>query len=132
MAERVIRTHGNWKRPRSSQILWCHSSIRGLEMADLCPDCGLDRELVGRVHRCIPRPVMYEFFVNMYSKYVRFASWFIKLRKFLIYTPREEFVKEAMEYIAITRLEGDYLEFGVFRGHTFVAAYHFAQRNNLS
>jgi O-methyltransferase len=75
---------------------------------------------------------MYEFFKNIYSKYVRFASWFIKLRKFLIYTPREEFIKEVMEYIAISGPEGDYLEFGVFRGHTFVAAYHFAQRNNLS
>jgi len=63
---------------------------------------------------------------------MRFASWFIELRKPFIYTPREEFIKEAMEYIAITRLEGDYMEFGVFQGRTFVPAYHFAQRNKLS
>ncbi len=78
-----------------------------------------------------PLTTMRQFFVNGLYKRVRFASWFIKFRKLFIYTPREEFIKEAMEYVAITRLEGDYLEFGVFQGRTFVPAYHFAQRNDL-
>src|SRR5438105_14023665 len=74
---------------------------------------------------------MFQFLMNVLHKHIRFASWFITLRTIFIYTPREEFIKEAMEYIAATRLGGDYLEFGVFKGRTFVPAYHFAQRNNL-
>ena len=78
-----------------------------------------------------PLSAMCRFFMDGLYKHVRFASWFIKFRKLFIYTPREEFIKETMECIAITRLEGDYLEFGVFQGRTFVPAYHFAQRNDL-
>lgn len=74
---------------------------------------------------------MGELLVNLLYRHVRFASWFVKLRKLFIYTPREEFIKNAMEYVAISGLKGDYLEFGVFQGNTFVPAYHFAQRNNL-
>jgi O-methyltransferase len=74
---------------------------------------------------------MFQSLISALHKYIRFASWFIKLRKIFSYTPREEFIREAMEYVAVTGLEGDYLEFGVFRGSTFVPAYHFAQRNNL-
>jgi O-methyltransferase len=74
---------------------------------------------------------MYQHLVNALYKHLRFASWFVELRKPFIYTPREEFIKETMEYIGITGVEGDYLEFGVFQGRTFVPAYHFAQRNNL-
>jgi hypothetical protein len=36
-----------------------------------------------------------------------------------------------MEYIARIKTEGDYFEFGLFRGRTFIAAYHFAQANKL-
>lgn len=69
--------------------------------------------------------------LNGVYKHVRFASWFTGLRKLFVYTPREEFIKTVMEYIAMTKLDGDYLEFGVFMGRSFVPAYHFAQRNNL-
>ena len=62
---------------------------------------------------------------------MRFASWFVRFRKLVVYTPREEFIRTVMEYVAMTRLEGDYLEFGVFLGRSFVPAYHFAQRNKL-
>jgi hypothetical protein len=74
---------------------------------------------------------MFQSLISALHKYIRFASWFIKLRKIFFYTPREEFIREAMEYVAVTGLEGDYLEFGVFQGRTFIPAYHFAQRNNL-
>jgi|KBSSwiStaDraftv2_1062776.scaffolds.fasta_scaffold66087_2 hypothetical protein len=74
---------------------------------------------------------MRKYLLNGVYKHVRFASWFTGLRKLFVYTPREEFIKTVMEYIAMTKLDGDYLEFGVFMGRSFVPAYHFAQRNNL-
>ena len=55
----------------------------------------------------------------------------MKLQKLFVHSAREEFIRSAMEYISVTGLEGDYLEFGLFRGLTFVPAYHFAQRNGL-
>jgi len=70
-------------------------------------------------------------FVNLLQRHVRFTPWYMKLQKLFVYTPREEFIRSAMEYISTTGLEGDYLEFGLFRGSSFVPAYHFAQRNKL-
>src|ERR1043165_5893392 len=74
---------------------------------------------------------MIQFFENRLYKHIRFAPWFMQYRKAFLYTQREEFIKQTMEYIATTKLEGDYLEFGVFEGRSFVAAHHLAQRNNL-
>jgi len=36
-----------------------------------------------------------------------------------------------MEFVAYSNLEGDYLEFGVFEGAHFTAAFHFARLNKL-
>lgn len=47
------------------------------------------------------------------------------------YTAREEILEVAMKFVAYEKLDGDYLEFGVFRGYTFVVAFHFAQANGL-
>lgn len=75
---------------------------------------------------------MLRFLASEFHKRIRFSSLLVGLRRLVLYTPREEFIREAMEYIAVTGVPGDYLEFGVFRGKTFVAAYHFAQKSNLS
>lgn len=40
-------------------------------------------------------------------------------------------LKTALRYILLSKLEGDYLEFGVFRGETLAAAFHLAARNKL-
>ena len=56
-------------------------------------------------------------------------SYFIDV---LTYTPREEMMKLAMEFATHSRLAGDYLEFGVNRGDSFVSAYYFAQRSGLT
>lgn len=69
--------------------------------------------------------------MNPIYKYLRYSSWFIKLQKLFIHTAREKFLHEAMEFISSSKIEGDYLEFGVFQGKTFVSAYHFAQRSSL-
>lgn len=47
------------------------------------------------------------------------------------YNSRENMLKVAIEYVAASKLEGDYLEFGVYEGDTFVAAFHFAKNYNL-
>ena len=50
--------------------------------------------------------------------------------------PDEEMLKMAMEYAAHNRLNGDYLEFGVWKGRSFIRAYNiwkylFADRGEL-
>ncbi|HUI57762.1 MAG TPA: TylF/MycF/NovP-related O-methyltransferase [Bryobacteraceae bacterium] len=48
------------------------------------------------------------------------------------FTPREEILDLAMQFAAQSKLEGDYLEFGVFRGDTFAMAFHMARRWGLN
>ncbi len=62
---------------------------------------------------------------------LRYSGYFLALQNLFIYSPREVMLKTAMEYVAFSQLEGDYLEFGVYEGGTFVTAFHFAQRNKL-
>jgi hypothetical protein len=44
------------------------------------------------------------------------------------YTPREEMLDMAMEFVQKSGLEGDYLEFGVFEGDMFSFSFHMAKR----
>lgn len=46
--------------------------------------------------------------------------------------PREEVLERAMDYAAESAVEGDYLEFGVFRGRTFAAASYLSRKRGLS
>jgi hypothetical protein len=62
---------------------------------------------------------------------VRYTPWFTKVCKLVTLSAREAFLNNVMELVARSRIEGDYLEFGVYAGRTFVAAYHFAQMMNL-
>lgn len=43
----------------------------------------------------------------------------------------DRFFRRAMNYLRSNRIEGDYLEFGTYRGQTFISAYYFAQRFGL-
>jgi hypothetical protein len=45
---------------------------------------------------------------------------------------REGVLRHAMEYAQTSELEGDYLEFGVWRGRAFAAACYFARKNGLN
>lgn len=63
---------------------------------------------------------------------VRYSNFFYELEGLLHYYPREEMLKLALRYVLLSKIEGDYLEFGVFKGETLAAAYHLARRNNLS
>ncbi len=57
----------------------------------------------------------------------RFSSNYIKLREFFSYTEREKLLLQLMDYARSNRLGGDYLEFGVWRGGTFIPAYQFSK-----
>jgi O-methyltransferase len=48
------------------------------------------------------------------------------------YTARENMMKIAMEFATHSKLNGDYLEFGVNKGESFIAAFHFARRSGLN
>lgn len=58
---------------------------------------------------------------------IRFNSWTIKLRELFSYTEREKLLLQIMDYARSNKLEGDYLEFGVYCGGTFIPAYHFSK-----
>lgn len=45
----------------------------------------------------------------------------------LQYEPYEKVLWYTLDYIATIKLEGDYLEFGTWRGRSLTSAYHFAQ-----
>jgi hypothetical protein len=62
---------------------------------------------------------------------VRASAAFQLFRNLFAYTPREEILDFAMHFVQESALEGDYLEFGVFRGHTFAGAFHSAKRYGL-
>jgi O-methyltransferase len=62
---------------------------------------------------------------------VRYSGALIAARNALAYSPREEILRTAMEYVLYSKLDGDYLEFGVCEGRTFIAAFHLAQRHRL-
>ena len=66
----------------------------------------------------------------MFSK-LRSSKWFFYFQRFMTYTNEEKMMQLAMKYADDNKLEGDYLEFGVFEGTGFIRAYHFAQWHNL-
>lgn len=61
----------------------------------------------------------------------RYSHYFSLVRSLTNYFPKEETVRTAMAFTSHSKMEGDYLEFGVWNGKTFAAAYHFAQLMNM-
>lgn len=58
---------------------------------------------------------------------IRFSSYHIKLHELFSYNEREKLLLQIMDYVRSNRLEGDYLEFGIYRGGTLIPAYHFSK-----
>lgn len=56
---------------------------------------------------------------------------YLELRRRLGEEEYERVLKNAMSFASGCQVEGDYLEFGVAWGNTFLAAYHNAQRHHL-
>lgn len=63
--------------------------------------------------------------------HVRYSHLFQLVNQGFSYSPRERIIKTAMKYLSYSGLKGDYLEFGVYDGYTFTAAYHFSQTSGL-
>lgn len=62
----------------------------------------------------------------------RYSFYYSQLiDKFFRYTPREEILRIAMLYASMCKLKGDYLEFGVQTGDSFMTAFHFAKQLDL-
>ncbi len=59
----------------------------------------------------------------------------ISILKFLLESPKDrdikEFLRKVMNYISASNLRGDYAEFGVFKGGTFIKAIKMAQAKKL-
>lgn len=62
---------------------------------------------------------------------IRYSRHFNKAQNIFGFSPREEMLKTAKDFIAAAKLEGDYLEFGVFEGKIFISAYHFIKKLKL-
>lgn len=62
---------------------------------------------------------------------VRASVGFRALQQVVHYLPQEDILSKAMAFTASCGIEGDYLEFGVYTGAAFTAAYHFARANQL-
>lgn len=61
----------------------------------------------------------------------RYSWYFQVIQNILSYTPREKIIENAMGFVAASQVEGDYMEFGVYKGMTFISAFHIAQKTNL-
>jgi O-methyltransferase len=50
-----------------------------------------------------------------------------KCHELLHYTRKEEIIRTCLEYIHLAEVKGDYLEFGVWKGGSMIAAYHLSK-----
>ncbi len=64
---------------------------------------------------------------NLKFKPFRYKSFFSHINELFGYTEREKFLFKSMDYLRSNKIEGDYLEFGVSEGNTFISSYHIAQ-----
>lgn len=61
----------------------------------------------------------------------KISSTFIQIIRNAI-SSREMMMRTAMEFVGVSKVYGDYLEFGVYRGRSFNQAYYFACKRGLS
>lgn len=62
---------------------------------------------------------------------IRFSNAFSALSTLAKYSPTEEVLRDAMKFVSSSRIQGDYLEFGVEKGASFSAAYYLARRTGI-
>lgn len=74
-----------------------------------------------------PIKKLYSYFLKPKLRYGFLRS----IHNILNYSDREVMIKMAMEFSRDTKLNGDYLEFGVRAGRSFIHAYHFAKISGL-
>ena len=77
--------------------------------------------------RLVPDPIVGVF----HRPSVRYSNHFFAMQRLFGYTARELLLFNALQFVSMNRVPGDYLEFGVFEGANFVPAYHLAQTLGL-
>jgi O-methyltransferase len=77
--------------------------------------------------RLVPDPIVGVF----HRPTVRYSSHFFAMQRLFGYNARELLLYNALQFVLMNRVPGDYLEFGVFEGANFVAAYHLAKSFGL-
>jgi len=83
----------------------------------------MEKEKWHRLIGNITKPIIQKIL----PKYLRYSF----CPTFISYSPRGEILSKASAYVSCSKMEGDYLEFGVWMGNSFVSAYHFAQKYGL-
>lgn len=78
-----------------------------------------------------PLPGLRYWIGTFFRRWIRYSSFAQSMQSALVWHPQEAMLHDIMEYLSTTSLEGDYLEFGVYQGWSFIAAYKFAQRFDL-
>jgi O-methyltransferase len=63
------------------------------------------------------------------APWFRHSNMFNYFNKITSYTQREILVKNILSFVAVNKVEGDYLEFGVWEGESFTNAFHFAKKH---
>tara|TARA_Y100000310_G_scaffold315737_1_gene366626 strand:+ start:10657 stop:11358 length:702 start_codon:yes stop_codon:yes gene_type:complete len=74
---------------------------------------------------------MKKLLAKLHSPLFRYSGYFKELRNAVNYNAKEQIMEDAMEYVVASELDGDYMEFGTYRGKSFVAAYHLAKMRKL-
>lgn len=63
-------------------------------------------------------PIWYFFCRQFYRSTFRYSGYFSIFRDIFEYSDREQMIKRAMRFSCFNRVQGDYLEFGVWKGGT--------------
>jgi O-methyltransferase len=63
---------------------------------------------------------------------VRYSGTFIAIQELFKYYSFEEPLKNSIDFVNFCKVEGDYLEFGVYQGKHFISTYLFAQKCGLT
>lgn len=67
----------------------------------------------------------------LYRLKITKPNYFEVFRRLFSYTEKEATIKSAMEFVKHNELKGSYMEFGVYKGGSFISAYHQAQYKSL-
>jgi len=80
-------------------------------------------------NKAVASRILNPFFKFMLKPRVRY-TYIAKLHELTRFDRKEQMLYTCFEYAAIAEVEGDYLEFGVWRGANLIRAYHLSRRFN--
>ena len=87
---------------------------------------GLNEKILS-LSKLIYKPI-YKF---LQSDFWRLSAQSIAFYKALTLTPKAKLIEVVMSFIELSKIEGDYLEFGSFGGNSLALAYHCIKRRRL-